>query len=339
MRQMIKLLFAVCLCIMTNTLEMKGQEKSFTLHDLIPGGKNYSRFVPRDLRQLQWSGNEYIYVKGDSVMAGTPGKSADVAFTRTQLNEALEKAGLSTIGSLPGFSSPNKEQSVLAFTAKKHRLHYDWKKNEIVAIYPLESGWSNYEYCPSTGNLAFTEDNNVRILTPDGKQTAVTEEVADGIVCGQSVHQNEFGIHKGLFWSPAGDALAFYRMDESMVTDYPFVDVSARVALGKPHKYPMAGMKSHEVTLGVYNIATGKTVYLKTGLPKEKYLTNIAWSPDGKSIYIAELNRDQNEMDLVRYSAETGAREAVLFSEKHDKYVEPQQPVLFLPNQIGRAHV
>ncbi len=315
---------------------MRGQEKTFTLHDLIPGGKNYSRFVPRDLRQLQWSGDEYLYVKGDSVLIGTPaiaGAAEVVAFTRTQLNETLKASEKPTLGSMPSFSSPYPNIPVLAFTAKKHRFHYNWKTNKLVADYPLEEGWANYEFCPENGSLAFTEGNNIRILSENGTQTVVTTEVADGIVCGQSVHQNEFGIHKGLFWSPEGSALAFYRMDESMVSDYPFVNVSARIAEGKPHKYPMAGMKSHEVTVGVYNLKTGKTVWLKTGLPKEKYLTNIAWSPDEKSIYIAELNRDQNEMDLVRYSAETGDREAILFSEKSDKYVEPQLPVMFLPNQ------
>lgn len=76
----------------------------------------------------------------------------------------------------------------------------------------------------------------------------MTDETAECVVCGKSVHQNEFGIHKGTFWSPNGSALAFYRMDESMVTDYPFVDITARCAKAEPHKYPMAGMKSHEVT-------------------------------------------------------------------------------------------
>ena len=136
----------------------------------------------------------------------------------------------------------------------------------------------------------------------------------------------------GLFWSPKGSALAFYRMDERRVTAYPLVNIDTRCATPVPHKYPMAGMKSHEVTVGVYQVATGQTVWLETGLPKEKYLTNIAWSPDEKSIYIAELNREQNEMHLVRYSALTGKKEADLFTETDRCYVEPQHPVLFLPN-------
>ena len=196
----------------------------------------------------------------------------------------------------------------------------------------MKNNWANYDFCPATNNLAFTEGNNVHILSPDGRNTIVTRETQDGIVCGQAVHQREFGITKGMFWSPKGSALAFYRMDERRVTAYPLVNIDTRCATPVPHKYPMAGMKSHEVTVGVYQVATGQTVWLETGLPKEKYLTNIAWSPDEKSIYIAELNREQNEMHLVRYSALTGKKEADLFTETDRCYVEPQHPVLFLPN-------
>ena len=72
-------------------------------------------------------------------------------------------------------------------------------------------------------------------------------ERGDGynIVLGESVHRNEFGINGGLFWSPKGNRLAFYRMDQSMVVDYPIVNTKAREAEVRNIKYPMAGMKSH----------------------------------------------------------------------------------------------
>lgn len=327
----IKPFLLLCVFSLSNILSAMAQDKQFTIHDLIPGGKTNSRFQPRSLKQLQWSGDTYLYAKGDSMMGGEGIKKETVAFTRSGLNEALKAAGLDTVGSLPAFSVPYADRKVLAFNAKQHRIHYNYAENKVVADYQLANKGGNYDFCPANGYLAFTEGNNLRILSPDNQTRTVTNETADGIVCGQSVHQNEFGIHKGTFWSPKGSALAFYRMDESMVTDYPLVNIDARIAKAEPHKYPMAGMKSHEVTVGVYNLASGKTVWLKTGLPKEKYLTNIAWSPDEKSIYIAELNRDQNEMHLVRYSALTGEKEAELFSETNERYVEPQTPVLFQP--------
>lgn len=322
----------VCLCTILLSMPAIAQDKQLTLQDLIPGGKTSSRFVPRDLKQLRWCGDEYLYVKGDSVIGAKPGKKEEILFSLEKLNVALQQAGLQTTSTFPVFSAPYKQKPILAFTNKQHRVHYDYKKNQVTADYPLKSAWSNYDFCPENDHLAYTEGNNLRILSPDGQTAIVTRETKEDIVSGQAVHQREFGITKGTFWSPKGSALAFYRMDESMVTTYPLVNIDARCATLTPIKYPMAGMKSHEVTVGVYNMATGQTVWLETGMPKEKFLTNIAWSPDEKSIYIAELNRDQNEMRLVRYSAATGKKEAELFTETDRCYVEPQHPMLFLPN-------
>jgi dipeptidyl-peptidase-4 len=92
----------------------------------------------------------------------------------------------------------------------------------------------------------------------------------------------------------------------------------------------MAGMKSHEVTIGIYNCLTGKTIFLETGEPKEQYLTNIAWDPTDKFIYVAVLNREQNHMWFNQYDAATGKFVKTLFEEMHPKYVEPLHPALFL---------
>lgn len=177
---------------------------------------------------------------------------------------------------------------------------------------------------------AFTKKNNLFIRTADGDEITVTDE-PKGIVCGQAVHRNEFGIESGTFWNPGRSLLAFYRMDERMVTDYPQTDFSTRIATIVPDKYPMAGMTSHVVTVGIFNPATRETIWLKTGDTTDRYLTNVSWNPEGTKVYIIELNRDQNHAELVRYDAASGEREAVLFEERHEKYVEPQHPLTFLP--------
>jgi dipeptidyl-peptidase-4 len=151
-------------------------------------------------------------------------------------------------------------------------------------------------------------------------------------VNGQSVHRDEFGISKGTFWSPNGGLLAYYRMDQTMVTDYPIIDWTTRPAKNISNKYPMAGDKSHEVTVGIYNVSSGNTVFIKTGEPKEQYLTNIAWSPDEQHLYIAIVNREQDHMWLNSYNTTTGLFEKTLFEEKHDKYVHPMHPMMFVPN-------
>ncbi len=171
-------------------------------------------------------------------------------------------------------------------------------------------------------------------LYVDGKLV----ERGDGynVVLGESVHRNEFGINGGLFWSPKANRLAFYRMDQSMVEDYPIVNTKAREAEVRNIKYPMAGMKSHEVTVGVWDCASQKLVYLNTARDtsvheREMYLTNIAWSPDEKYVYIAKVNREQNHMWLEQYDAATGDFMKTLFEETNPRYVEPCEPMIFTP--------
>ena len=313
------------LCVMA-------QKKDLTLQDLIPGGKNYAKFQPKN-KSVIWVGDDmYLEMEGKDAYTGAkPNHYPEIRVSRTTLNKKLQEMGLDTLSRLPKFTVPYKDKSVLAFSHKGHTLHYDLEESRIVADYTMPKAGENYDFCPANHSFAFTEGQNLKVLLPDGTIKDVTNEDKPGIVCGTSVHQNEFGIRKGTFWSPNGSALAFYRMDESMVTDYPFVNIDKRVATAEPHKYPMAGMKSHHVTVGVYNLASGKTTWLKTGTPKEKYLTNIAWSPDEQTIYIAELNRGQDTMKLVAYSAITGEKKALLFTETDEHYVEPQHPALFVP--------
>jgi len=185
------------------------------------------------------------------------------------------------------------------------------------------------------------KDHQLYVVDAQGKEHQLTTDGSREIVYGSAVHRNEFGINKGTFWSPDSARLAFYRMDQSMVTDYPQVNIFPREATYEPDKYPMAGMNAHVVHVCVYDINTNKTVMLKTTNgsvvgdfvtdTKPIYFTNIAWSPDSKTIYMFELNRDQNDCRLVSYDATTGERIAELYRETSDKYVEPMHPIQFLP--------
>ncbi|MDR1782996.1 MAG: S9 family peptidase [Dysgonamonadaceae bacterium] len=224
----------------------------------------------------------------------------------------------------------------LVFSNEKETLIADPRKPDIrrpIADKPAPRAQNNRQrgdYCPENKLTALSQKNNLYISDSLGNKTAVAEDENEHIVYGQSVHRNEFGIHKGTFWSPKGNYLAFYRMDETMVGDYPLVDIFAREAELKNIKYPMAGMTSHEVTVGIYCIESGKTVYLKTGEPRDHYLTNIAWDPSEKFLYIAELNREQNFMQLNRYDISSGEKTETLLEERNERYVEPQNPALFL---------
>ncbi len=182
--------------------------------------------------------------------------------------------------------------------------------------------------------IAYTIENNLWLWDKELGNVQVTKENNKDVVCGQSVHRDEFGIDGGIFFSPKGRYLAYYRMDQSMVQDYPVINWAATPATVDNVKYPMAGGKSHEVTLCVYDPSTGNTVSLKTDDgEKDHYLTSVTWSPDEQYIYVALLNRDQNHLWLNRYSAATGEKVKTLFEETNPKYVHPMHSLTFLPWQ------
>ncbi len=178
---------------------------------------------------------------------------------------------------------------------------------------------------------ALLKDDNLYVKAQNGELHQLSTDGSREIVYGQSVHRNEFGIYKGTFFSPDGKQLAFYRMDQSMVTDYPQVNTFERVAAYAPDKYPMAGMTSHKVTIGIADVATGATRYLDLGDVTDRYFTNIAWSPDGSTLYLIEVNRDQTDARLDAYDVASGKKIKTLYSEHNDRYVEPLHPIQFLP--------
>ncbi len=319
-RKSVWLLLTLTISIHTMAQELK----TLTLEDLIPGGETY-RFA-ENLYGLQWWGDTCIKPETDTLYAIQPKTGKEhVLLTRDVVNKTLEAEGLSKLSHFYSVRFPWADKEEMLLQLPGQFVIYNFKNNKVVEKLQLAQGATNTDYCPTGRNVAYTVDNNLYV-----NEKAVTNEPV-GIVCGQSVHRNEFGINKGTFWSPKGNLLAFYRMDESMVSQYPLVDITTRVGEVNNIRYPMAGMTSHKVSVGIYNPATEQIVYLQTGDPTDRYFTNISWAPDENSLYLIEVNRDQNHAKLCQYETKTGKLIATLFEEKHPKYVEPQQPIVFLP--------
>ncbi|MBQ8957128.1 MAG: DPP IV N-terminal domain-containing protein [Bacteroidales bacterium] len=315
------------------TLPTTAQEKKlFTPEDA--SYNNRSIYAQRP-NQLKWIGNTDILmkVKDNEIVTMNPTSKKETTFlTVDELNSYTKGEGVNDLKRIPQLTWINDYQAYFyALGNDGIALNkMDLKKKSIDPITSIPQGAENQNVCKSSLSVAYTIDNDLYV-TKGNQQIQITDN-PEGVVAGQSVHRNEFAIDGGIFWSPDGKLLAYYSMDERMVTDYPLVDITERIAMAKPIKYPMAGMTSHEVTLHVYNIATGKEIVIKTGEPAEQYLTAITWNPDNKRIYIGILNRGQNHLKFNEYSAITGDFIQTIFEDRDEQYVEPQGPAYFLPN-------
>ena len=313
-------------------LPAQDQHRSPTLEEYTLGSPKALRRT--SLRSLRWLGSDYVYIDSTRLVIGTP-TAAHPEKTLLSQDEFLAIIGEATKGAGAKYFTPFSvvDEGLLIPFGKKHYLLDPQAKKQLAAFERAGRAEQAFALAPRAKHAVAVRDNNLFLLLPDGSSKQLTTDGTPTLVYGQSVHQNEFGIHGGLFWSPDGSRLAFYRMDQSMVTPYPLVHINTRKATEEKLYYPMAGMPSHHVTLGIYDVASGQTTYIKTGEPKEKYLTNISWAPDSKTVYIAEVNREQNHMDLKAYDPATGDYIKTLFSEHNDKYIEPQWPMRFIPGR------
>ena len=310
------------------------QTKTLSLTDAVVGYRTYLK--PDKPQSLVWRDEEhYVEVIHDTLFQfSTTSNKKEVLLSLKEIQAAGPKSINNYWSNFPSFSFVNED--VIRLRTYEGIVLFDINKKKVSKKIEVSSGAENLDFCNASQKVAYTKGQNLFIADEHGEKQ-ITFETMPGVVNGRYVHRREFGITKGIFWSPKGNYVAFYRKDESMVRDYPLVDFMKREAEYKPIKYPMAGMTSHQVTLGVYNTNTGKTTFLDTGKPDDHYLTNISWEPDEAHIYIAELNRGQNHMKLNKYDVSTGEKVKTLFEETSKTYVEPVHPLYFsadYPNQF-----
>ncbi|MDR3625228.1 MAG: DPP IV N-terminal domain-containing protein, partial [Ignavibacteriaceae bacterium] len=291
--------------------------------------KKASTLAPKKLHQLQWrpSENEFTFVQDSSlIQENTKSDSKETILSLSKLNEKYFEAVKQTLSSFPDIEWTDKDN--FRFWNNDSLWDYNISGNDLKLINSTNSGAENLD-CTLQNMAAYTIKNNLYISV-NNEQKQVTNDDNEGIVNGQYCARNEFGIDKGTFWSPSGNYLAFYRKDQTMVTDYPIVDISFHPAKLVNIKYPMAGMTSEQVTLGVYDLKSGKTTFLNTGEPKDHYLTGVAWDPDEKYVYIGILNRDQDHLCEIKYDITTGNAIDTLFQETNSKYVQPMHGAIFV---------
>ena len=335
-------LFAIAL-LSLGAVSLPAQQP-LTIEVATPGSNEfYESFYPDYLSGLTWLQSTAIWRQEATIQGCTPEGKKSALLTIEELLRLVPSdeyfARLKSYGkAFPYYQA--LECGLLAIYGDNVYL-IDVAQQKLVRTFPRkDADQQPYELLEFDPNGAYVVARSAKgvlgILTPTQFTEIATNE-GNEIVYGEAVHQREFGIEKGIFISPKGDQVAFYRMDQSMVPEYPIVDyISNEKAEVKPLRYPMAGDRSHQVTIGIYKVATGKTIYLEAPSDKETFLTNIAWTPDAKQILVAEVARHQDRCTLNEYDATSGHCIRTLFEESDPKYVEPQTPAIFLNDGTGR---
>ena len=304
------------------SLKVEAQERLLTMEEAVLGTGLQVENLPVTWRP----DSQYYTVVEEGVVYDVELKSGErkVLTSLEKINALLG----TSLKQIPPYTLTGK--GTMRFYAGRELVGIDPVADTIVHRYAIPEGAENPLYADE-GRFLYTRENNLYWSDRAGNEYAITQEKDKNIVSGQSVSRNEFGIMGGLFPAPDKFHVAFFQKDERHVSTFPLLDITTRIGSLREVKYPMAGMASERVRLGIYNYETQQIVWVNvTDFTEERYLTCITWSPDSKTIYIQVLDRSQKQMHLNAYNAADGSFIRTILEEKNEKYVEPQYPLHFL---------
>lgn len=314
----------VCVSAQENVIDLEGVFK----------GKYRMKNVPF----LQWRPNstQISVLRNDTIFLQNPQNGKESVFLNL-LDLQKENPLLKKVNSLRGFYWVN-ENSI--FLSRYNLLLSQTDKGVQVKEYPIVDDEFLLDYNLKNSLFVVKKENNVFVKSElnQYKPIVLCTDTGKNIVFGESVHRNEWGIGEGQYIADNGQYIAFYRMDESMVDDYPLVDITADVADINLIKYPMAGRKNHQVKVGIFDVVASAQKnasvfhYIQTDVNDGEFLTNVTFSPDASKLYIAHLNRAQNHVKWIEYDVKTGQKLRILMEEKDSRYMEPSSRMVFLKN-------
>ncbi len=287
------------------------------------------------ISQLQWNSlpddPACVYVEGDTLKRFSLATGVvETALTLEELNKDLAMRKYKQMEHFPPILRIGFNKNVF-LKCHDNCMVFDYRTKTLLFEASQRTNATNFDVQPETRQVAYTRDNNLYV-TRNRMRFAVTHDENPGIVNGQVVHRNEFGITKGTFWSNAGNKLAYYVMDETMVSKYPLTVYGPDSTYIDYTRYPEAGNLMHQVQIKIFDAVAHTNLYLEPYAdPGDNYLTSVTWSPDDKELYVGMLNRNQKDFMLLCYDVATGNVKRVVFSESNDVYVEPEAGIFFRP--------
>jgi dipeptidyl-peptidase 4 len=203
--------------------------------------------------------------------------------------------------------------------------------------------------CDSGERVAFVRKGElVSMDVSTKKETVLTTGVIEGVTHGLSDFnaQEEFGEPSGFFWSPRCDRIAYVEVDERHVDRVPILGFRNDRADLMMQPYPAVGTKNPIVRVGVVDLATRKTTWLRLPDTQERYFGRFTWAEDGKSLYLQTLSRDQKHLALLRVDPTTGATTEMLtqssaawVSFSPMRLLKKEKSFLFTTERGGHRHL
>jgi len=223
---------------------------------------------------------------------------------------------------------------------------YDRSEQTLTPIADREDGYQMFaKFNPSATEVAFVRERNLhRVDLKTGTEVALTADGGEGAIINGTfdwVYEEEFGLRDGWKWSPDGEQIAFFKLDESETRTFTLTDQTTRYPEFTRFRYPKAGEKNSEIKVGVIDLGAVEpdregqpqaTTYFNTktwkaggaGGTRQEYLSRMGWTPEVNGthqVWMFRMNRNQNRLDILYGDPETGTLRTVV-QENSDTYID-----------------
>ncbi len=192
------------------------------------------------------------------------------------------------------------------------------------------------KFSPDGSRVAYVRENNLYIQ--DLREMSITALTTDGsarLINGTAdwVNEEELMIRDGYRWSPDGQSVAFWRFDTTGVEEFHLIDnTQGTYPRLTSFPYPKVGRTNSASRIGVIPTAGGETRWLDLpGDPREHYLPQMEWAPDGGAILIQQMNRLQNVNRVMLWDVKSGEIRTML-TETDPAWLENENPVRWMDN-------
>jgi dipeptidyl-peptidase-4 len=241
-------------------------------------------------------------------------------------------------------SEAEKARRERAGVATRGVVDYDWDDQGKLILAPVEGDVWVYDVAakqarqitrtagdeidakisPKGGYVSYVRDDNLYVVPlAGGAERALTEGGTELKSWGTAefIAQEEMDRHTGYWWSPDDRAVALAFVDQTGVDIVERPEVNATGARVVPQRYPRPGRPNARVDLYVQPLDGGPRVKVDLGAEADIYLARVAWSKDGRTLYVQRQARDQRRLDLLAVDPATG-RGKVILTETSPHWVD-----------------
>jgi dipeptidyl-peptidase-4 len=316
-------------------------KKDFTVAEIYTA----NIFETKTLRKVHWSknGKYFIFNEIDKNTGATNFVKFDLASGKKKLfltgNIRIEYDAQVRYQYKHNIWSPDEKYVLLTGTLRARRVKtggnfalLEVKSKKIRELTDTDKPQVNVKFSPDGKSIAFVRSNNLVLMDlKSGKETQLTYDGQEHVLNGHFdwVYEEEFSIIEGWQWSPDGNYIAYWQIDERRVPEFDIVQYNSLRLNWNRMRYPKAGDPNSIVKIGVVNIKTSKNVWMDIGTNDDIYIPRIKWLPYGNKLAILRLNRLQNKIEILTGDVTTGDTE-VIFAETDDKWLEVDDDLTFL---------